>query len=139
MYFDVVFSAVGASITGGTTTVAGAQLGDVLVKDSEVSSVSNKHLIVVGGSCINSVASTLLGGAGCGSSFTDATGVGSGQFLIQSFASPYSSGKVALLVAGYEATETKYASDYLRTHAVDTAVGKKYKGTSAISAELVVA
>jgi hypothetical protein len=139
MYFDVVFSSEAASIVGGTTTVAGAQLGDVLVKDSEVSSVSSKNLIVVGGSCINTVASTLLGGAGCGADFTEKTGVGSNQFLIQSFTSPYSSSAVALVVAGYEATETKYASDYLRTQSVDTAVGKKYKGTSATSAELVVA
>ena len=139
MYFDVVFSAVGASIIGGTTTVAGAQLGDVLVKDSEVSSVSSKNLIVVGGSCINTVASTLLGGAGCGADFTDKTGIGSGQFLIQSLASTYSSSKVALVVAGYEAADTVNAATYLRTQAVDTTAGKKYKGTSATSAELVVA
>ncbi len=138
MYFDVVFSAVGASITGGTAPVPGGQLGDVLVKDSEVSSVSSKNLLVVGGSCINSVAASLLG-AGCTSDFTAKTGVGSGQFLIQSLASPYSSSKVALVVAGYEAADTVNAATYLRTQTVDTAVGKKYKGTSASSATLVVA
>jgi len=139
MYFDVVFSTVGASITGGTAATAGTQLGDVLVKDSEVSSVSGKNLIVVGGSCINSVASSLLGGAGCTSDFTAKTGVGSGQFLIQSLASPYSSSKIALVVAGYEAADTVNAATYLRTQTVDTSAGKKYKGTSASSATLVVA
>ncbi len=138
MYFDIVFSAESASITT-TGGGGGTQLGDVLVKDSEVSSVSSKNLIVVGGSCINTVASTLLGGAGCGSDFTDKTGVGSGQFLIQSLASTYSSSKVALVVAGYEAADTVNAATYLRTKTVDTTVGKKYKGTSATSAELVVA
>ncbi len=139
MYFDVIFSAIGASITAGTTSVAGAQLGDVLVKDSEVSSVSSKNLVVIGGSCINSVASTLLGGAGCGADFTDKTGVGSNQFLIQSLASTYSTGTVALIVAGYEADDTKNAVTYLKMQLPDIAVGKKYKGTSATSAELVVA
>ncbi len=133
MYFDVVFSSEAASVgTGG-----GTQLGDVLVKDSEVSSVSSKNLIVVGGSCINTVASTLLDGVGCGTSFTDKTGVGSGQFLIQSLSSPYASGKVALIVAGYEAADTVNAATYLRTQTVDTTVGKKYKGTTSTSAELV--
>ncbi len=116
-----------AGVSGGG---AGAQLGDVLVKDSDVSSVSSKNLIVVGGSCINTVASTLLGGAGCGSSFTDKTGIGSGQFLIQSLASTYSSNNVALVVAGYDAADTVAASTYLRNNAVDTTSGKKYTGTT---------
>ncbi|OGI11596.1 hypothetical protein A3K64_01765 [Candidatus Micrarchaeota archaeon RBG_16_36_9] len=123
------------SSTSGSST----QLGDVLVKDSEVSSVSSKNLIVVGGSCINSVAASLLGGALCSADFTTKTGIGSGQFLIQSLASTYSSGKTALLVSGYEAADTVNAATYLRTKTVDTTVGKKYKGTSATTAELVVA
>jgi hypothetical protein len=131
----VAANAATVGVSGGSS--AGAQLGDVLVKDTEVSSVSSKNLIVVGGSCINSVAANLLGGLKCGADFTSATDVGSGQFLIQSFASPYSSTKVALLVAGYEATETGWASTYLRTQNVETTAGKKYKGTSATSAELV--
>jgi len=139
IYFDAIFSAVGASITAGTTTVAGAQLGEVLVKDTEVSSVSSKNLVIVGGSCINSAAANVLGGAGCGADFTTKTGIGSNQFLIQSLASPYSSGKVALVVAGYEAADTVNAATYLRTKTVDTAVGKKYQGTNAQTATLVVA
>ncbi|MCK9570608.1 hypothetical protein M0R72_16790, partial [Candidatus Pacearchaeota archaeon] len=104
----------------------------------EVSSVSSKNLIVVGGSCINSVAANLLGAA-CGADFTEKTGVGSGQFLIQSIASPYSTGKIALVVAGFEAADTVNAATYLRTQTVDTTAGKKYKGSSATSAELMVA
>lgn len=140
MYFDVVFSAISASVSGGVTGGAkGGQIGNVVVKDTEVSSVSSKNLIVVGGSCINSVAANLLGGAACGSGFTDKTGVGSGQFLIQSMASTYSSSKVALVVAGYEADDTVNAATYLINQGVDTTAGKKYKGTSATSATLEVA
>ena len=89
-------------------------------------------MVVVGGSCINSVAARLLGvSAGtCGSSWSGATNVGTGQYVIQSFNSPYSSGKVALLVAGYEAAETTAASQRLVNlpTTIDTSVGNKYVG-----------
>lgn len=113
------------------------QLGEMLVTDAEVASVSNKNLIIVGGSCINSAAATVLGGAYCGPAFTEATGVGAGQFLIKSFADAYTTGKMALVVAGYEAVDTVNAATYLRTQDVDTS--KEYKGTSSTSADLVVA
>jgi hypothetical protein len=119
-----------------TLTVGGSvetSAGVMVVKDSEVSSVSGKNLIVVGGSCINSVAASILGGSLCGSSFTSATGVGSGQYLIESVASPLDSSKVALLVAGYEAADTQAASAYLRTQTVDTTVGKKGVGTTGVA------
>jgi len=114
----------------------GAQLGDVLVKDSEVSSVSSKNLIIVGGSCINSAAANVLGGAYCGASFTDETGVGAGQFLLKGFSGAYTSGKIALVVAGYDAADTVAATTYLTTQEPDTS--KAYKGTSSTSAELIV-
>jgi hypothetical protein len=124
-------------VSAPETVIGGGAAGEILVKDSEVSSVSSKNLIVVGGSCINSVAANLLGdGARCGSAWTAATGVGSGQFLIQSFARD---GKVALLVAGYDVADTQNAVTYLKTKTVDTAVGKKYIGTTATSATLQVA
>ena len=137
-FAEVFLAEIGTTITPGVVAGVGGSLGDVLVKDSEVSSVSSKNLVVVGGSCINSVAANLVGGALCGSSFTGSTGVGSGQFLIQSFGDAYSSGKVALLVAGYNAADTVNAATYLRTQAVDTAAGMKYIGTSSTSAQLQV-
>jgi len=137
VYAQVYIGETGSSVVGSGTTGATA-LGDVLVKDSEVSSVSSKNLIVVGGSCINSVAATLVGGAYCGSSWTDATGVGSGQFLIQSFGDAYTTGKIALLVAGYDVADTVNAATYLRTQTVDTTADKKYIGTTATQATLQV-
>lgn len=126
-------ASITAAGTSGTTSVT--QLGDVLVKDSEVSSVNSKNLIIVGGSCINSAAATVLGGAYCGAGFTEATGVGSGEFMIKSVSDAYTSGKIALVVAGYDAADTVNAATYLRTQAVDTS--KEYKGTSSTSATLV--
>jgi len=71
-------------------------------------------LIVVGGSCINTAAAKILGSETplCTSAFTEKTTVGAGQYIIKTVASPYAaadSGKVAMLVAGYEAAETKLA------------------------------
>jgi len=80
MYLDVVFAEDSATIaTGGDTTSGTASLGDILVKDTEVSNVAAKNLIIVGGSCINSAAAALVGGTKCGPSWYSATGVGSGQ------------------------------------------------------------
>lgn len=134
MYANVYFAEVGASIS----VTAGGGLGDVLVTDSEVSSVSSKNLIVVGGSCINSVAANLVGGAFCGAGWTDETEVGSGQFLIQSFGDAYATGKIALLVAGYDVADTVNAATFLRTQTVDTTAGNKYIGTTGTQATLQV-
>jgi hypothetical protein len=114
----------------------GGEAGVMTVLDSAVSSVAGKNLIVVGGSAINSVAAELLGGAYREAEFTSMTGVGTGEFLIQSFDR---SGNTALLVAGYNAADTTKAATYLVNNAVDTAAGTKYKGTSATEATLVVA
>lgn len=135
-YGEVYLNAPGAVSVGGN----GGTLGGVTVTDAQVDTVSGKNLIVVGGSCINSVAARVLGSSTpvCGAEFTSMSGgIGSGQFLIQAYSSPYSSSKVALLVAGYEAQDTINAAKYLTTQTVDTTVGKRYVGTSATQATLV--
>lgn len=125
-YAEVFLTESGAVLVQGAG--GASQLGEVLVKDTEVSTVSSKNLVVVGGSCINSVAANLVGGALCGSAWTDATGVGTGEFLIKSYAGKYTAGKIALLVAGYEAADTTAATTALKTKVIDTA--KEYKGTT---------
>lgn len=130
-----VTSADAESVSEGSSA-----LGDVLVKDTEVNAVQAKNLIIVGGSCINSAAAEVLGvpERTCGDAFTAATGVGSGQFLIESVADAYTEGKIALVVAGYDVTGTNNAATYLRTQDVDTSAGMKYVGTSATEATLQV-
>lgn len=118
MYADVLATELAATVsgTGGTAT----ELGYVIVTDALVSSVSSKNLIVVGGSCINSVAAKLLGSDTplCGADWEAKTGAGTGQYLIKTYASPYSSAKVATLVAGYNAGDTTAAATYLTTQTV---------------------
>ncbi len=132
-YGEFYVTAPEVSVSSGS-----GNLGNVVIKDSEVNSMSDKNLVVVGGSCINTVAANLLGGSYCTAAFTEATGVGTGQFLIESFENPYDSSKVALLVAGYESADTVAGTTYLTTQTVDTAAGTKLKGTSATEAEVVV-
>ncbi|MFH1358947.1 MAG: hypothetical protein ABIH37_03610 [archaeon] len=93
------------TVTPGSTGGGGQVL---VVKDNEVSSVDSKNLVVVGGSCINSVAAKMLGSSSplCTADFTEATGVGSGEYIIKTAASPYNEEKIAMLVAGYEKAQT---------------------------------
>ncbi|MBW6442444.1 hypothetical protein K0A97_01515 [Patescibacteria group bacterium] len=103
-------------------------------KDSEMSSIaSTKNLIVVGGSCINTVAAQLLDLSypSCDSAFSAETGVGADKFLIQSFERPGHSSKIALLVAGYQAENTVAAINHLKFNmgTKDLSVGKKYIGS----------
>ena len=95
-----------------STEVSDTPIGVLIVKDTEINNVKDKNLIVVGGSCINAVAAQLLGlpANTCGSDFTAVTNVGSGQYLIKEYVSPYNADKVALLVAGYEAADTTAAT-----------------------------
>jgi len=132
--YDVYVTSPGVTVSGTST------LGNVLAKDSEVSNFQGKNLIIVGGSCINSAAAKALGVSDhtCGAAFTTATGVGAGQFLIKSVADVYTTGKIALVVAGYDVADTANAATYLRTKTVDTSAGKAYKGTTATTADLIV-
>jgi len=118
VYAQIYFAATDAVITPGSTGSGSVtELGSVTVKDSEVSSVSSKNLLVVGGSCINTVAAKVLGSdvALCGAAFTEKAGVGENQALLKVVTSPYSTTKVAMLVAGYEAADTTKAVKYLTT------------------------
>lgn len=141
VYANVYVAENAAEISAGQAGSGGAtgvtSLGSVAVTDTEASSVATKNLVVIGGSCVNTVASQLLGLSGktCGADFTAKTGIGAGQFLIETFSR--TGDKVATLVAGYNAGDTTNAAKYLTTQTVDTMVGKKYKGTSSTSAELV--
>jgi len=127
---DVYVTSPEATVTPGNPSGSNV----VLVTDAEVSSVATKNLIVVGGSCINSAAATLVGGAYCGAAWTEATNVGTGQFLIKGYADSTLTSKLALLVAGYEAADTTNAKTYLTTKKPDTS--SAWIGTSSTEATL---
>jgi hypothetical protein len=135
MYVDVFFRAKSASVTPGSEGSSGT--GNVLiVLDTEVESVSSRNLIVIGGSCVNTVARRLVDPTAtsplCGADFTAKTNVGAGQYLLKAMQSPYNSGKVAMLVAGYEAANTVSAAAKLKEgHATDVGTSSIYPAISA--------
>lgn len=129
-YAQVYLAETGVVVSSEGTGDAGM----MIVKDTEVSSVQTKNLVIVGGSCINSAAATLLGGAYCTTDFTDMTGVGAGEYIIKGYSGAFTAGKMALLVAGYEAADTSNAQQYLTGQTVDTS--KEYIGTSATEATM---
>ena len=102
-------------VTSGDVTVTPGTVGGggqiLVVKDSEVASVSGKNLVVIGGSCINTVAAKILGSDTpmCEADFTAVAGAGAGQYIIKTVASPYNAEKTAMLVAGYDAADTTNA------------------------------
>ncbi|MEK6885972.1 MAG: hypothetical protein AABX17_03335 [Nanoarchaeota archaeon] len=99
-----------------------------VVKDTEVSSVSSKNLIVIGGSCINQAAAMILTGATdavCGDAFAALTNAGAGKYLIETVKSPYNDAKIAMLVAGYDAADTTNAVAKVKEGAESTEVDSK--------------
>ncbi len=105
---------------------------DVLFKDNELSSVSNKNLILVGTGdvCSNSAISKVLGD-NC-SSTSPSLGIVKGKYLIETVKNPFSSSnKIALIVLGGSASDLVDATTYLlKTKNLNVSVGFKYLGTS---------
>ncbi len=108
IYAQIYMAEESASITPGSTGSSSSGGQVMIVTDSEVSTVASKNLLVVGGSCINTVAAKILGFTSptCGADFTAATEVGEGEYLIKVVTSPYSDDATAMLVAGYEKADT---------------------------------
>ncbi len=92
------------------------------VLDSEVTDPMDKNLIVVGGPCVNTIAATLMGNP------SDCTaGFEPGKAIIKLF--NHDNGKVALLVAGYSAEDTRRAALALADY---KDYADKLKGTEVI-------
>jgi hypothetical protein len=139
--YDLEVNYYGEEVVAKAYVAAGSvsavsEVGAFVTLDTDTAKISGKNLVVVGGSAINSVAAELLGGAHSGEAFTAATGVSAGQFLIQSFERE---GKVALLVAGYEAEDTAKAAVYLKNNAnaISTADGAKQIKSTTVVADTV--
>ncbi len=122
-------------------TSEGGDIGDVIITDAEVGNFATANLIIVGGSCINTAAATLLGVTypTCIAAWTTETDIGTGEFLIQSFGASEQSltSEIAVLVAGYTKEDTANAVTYLTTEEPVTTAGTKWKGTAVDSASIV--
>ena len=100
-----------------TTTTTGTQFTkppSVTFLDTQIDTVKDRNIISVGGSAVNRVSAKILGLTyptyGGDQAWQDATGVtGEGQALIKVFDSPYATGKVAMIVAGWTGVDTQRA------------------------------
>ena len=98
-----IYVSEASSVTTSTSTVG------VVMASALTAADKAKNLIVVGGSCVNTVAAKLLTQLEtpvCGAAFSAKTNVGAGQYMIKGFTSPYAENKIAVLVAGYEQAQT---------------------------------
>ncbi len=113
-------------LSQSTTTLSYGEVSTepmLIIKDNEIDSVKDRDLIIVGGSCINQVAASILGGNYCAEEFTGATGVAAGQALIKTVKSPYADDKIAMLVAGYNAEDTQRALSKVLAGEISQEVG----------------
>jgi hypothetical protein len=108
---NVYVSPVSAVVSGGGVAT--------VVKDSDVDlATTASNLIVVGGSAVNNIAAKLVKVTypTYGDAWASATGVGADMAIIKLFSGATDglpTGKVALLVAGYETKDTLAAAKYL--------------------------
>lgn len=130
---DVYLTAPGATV---------GEVGSMVFTDAEKTSWQSRDVILVGGSCINSATATALGVSypTCEAAFTSATGIGSGQYLIQSVGDAFTSGKIALVVAGYSKADTAAGAQRLANlpSTVDTTAGNKYLGIVGVTGDSTI-
>lgn len=104
----VTSSTVSAGADGAAYTLSPVG-AEIAVLDTEASGWQTENIVVVGGPCVNTVAASLMGtGADCAADFT------AGKAMVKLF--PQGS-KVAMLVAGYSADDTRRATKVVHNYA----------------------
>jgi len=130
--------------TGGSVQVNSIAGVDLVKLDTEVTDKTSKPMIVVGGPCVNPLAAEALGVTfpACGASSTIPTD----KALIKLVENAFGGTNVALVVAGWEAANTRDAANILKTYdqymtELDGKMEVQVVGTSvtAVTADPVVA
>ncbi len=131
----IAFGKIGATstTTGGTVySWAGPIVSAVakLDKDLTAADKAARHLVVVGGPCVNSVAAEVLGLSypTCGAAST----IPENSALIKSVAGKFASGLEAVLVAGWRAEDTRLAASVLQNFD-QASVSSKLVGKSSVT------
>jgi hypothetical protein len=113
----VYFGKLGSGVSGDSVTYTSYPsipiVSAIAKLDSEISATEKaKNLITVGGPCVNSVTADALGLTypSCGVSST----IPENKGLVKVVDSPYTDGKVVVVVAGWEAENTRASSSVLQ-------------------------
>ncbi|MCD6483170.1 MAG: S-layer protein, partial [Candidatus Aenigmarchaeota archaeon] len=108
---------LGSTTTEGGTYKEYVPITTAIAKlDTEVNTAALDHnLVVVGGPCANRVAAELMG-VNFGQWPECAAGIEQDSAIIKIFDDAFNSGKVAVLVAGYNAENTRAAASILQQY-----------------------
>jgi hypothetical protein len=111
---NVVFTGKGGttSTTGGSVQINSIAGVDLVKLDTEVTDKTSKPMIIVGGPAINTFAAEALGLTY--PAYGAASGIPEGKALIQLVENAFGGTNVALVVAGWEAANTREAADVLK-------------------------
>ncbi len=123
VYADLLLGKEAGAGTGGTveTQKVAPVTFDVAKLDTEVDTATlASDVVVVGGPCVNELAAKLLDTAypAC----EEASGITKDTALVQVFQNAFGSGKVAFLVAGWEAADTENAASALQAGTITNKV-----------------
>jgi len=135
---NVVIKGVAGAVSGGSggtgsaiSTYAGK--GPGAVKDTEVSNPSDHNLILVGGPAVNRLSAQYLGLEY--PAYGAASGLSAGEAMISL---KTNADNVALVVAGWEGTDTQRAARVLGDYSAYTLTGNEVKVTGTTSSPTVV-
>jgi len=123
--------------TEGTVQEAIPVTADVVKLDTEVTAADKTayNFIVVGGPAVNSLAADLMGVTF--PSYGAASGIPENAALVQVFVDKFATGNVAVLVAGWEAQNTRDACRAIQTGILDGNTEDAVKVTGTTAADVV--
>ncbi len=129
---NVVVKGTSTTVGGGTTSYIPADIDIDTRLDSEIGTPSNFDLILVGGPCANNAVEAVTGlGITCESARSSWN---PGEAVIKM---AQNGDKVALLVAGYNAIDTRMAAKVLKNYDDYTLSGSMAKVTGSLSSPVV--
>jgi hypothetical protein len=106
-----------------------------IVTSNNFTDDGTSNIISIGGSCVNIISAELLNVnyPSCGNSFVAATNVGQNEYIFETIL--LSSDRMAILIAGYEGSDTSAGANYfLRQRMSNLSSGTVFIGNSTNSA-----
>ncbi len=147
MAVNVLISSSGTktTVTGGAGTMSGVPVAKL---DTEITDAKAQNLILVGGTAVNKLTAEALGLTypTYGTDASVATGIGAGEATLKLVENAFGGTNTALIVAGWEAADTRAAANVLKDYSAYSAtltgkqvIVKSTAGTITLSAPTVAA
>ncbi len=144
---NVLISSSGTktTVTGGAGSISGVPVSKL---DTEITDATAQNMILVGGTAVNKLTAQALGLTypTYGTDASVATGIGAGEATLKLVENAFGGTNVALIVAGWEAADTRAAANVLKDYSAYSAtltgkqvIVKSTAGTITLSAPTVTA